>query len=91
VPSSPNPHELNDIVAFIGAQQAHLDRRIGYVGTDVVGIVAELDALDPSWVSTDRRHTLAVEMSDYTAANRANWDDPVPIHIARSSTTSRGG
>jgi hypothetical protein len=36
VPAPPNPDELDDIVAFVAAQQAHPDRRIGYVGTDAV-------------------------------------------------------
>ena len=52
VPASPNRDDLNDIAAFIAAQQAHPARRICYVGTDAVGIVAELDGLEPSWTTT---------------------------------------
>jgi ribosomal protein S18 acetylase RimI-like enzyme len=52
VPTLPNADELDDIVGFIAAQQAHPDRRISYVGTDAVGIAAELDRLEPSWVTT---------------------------------------
>jgi len=72
VPSSPNPHELNGIVAFIAAQQAHPDRRICYVGTDVVGIVAELDRLEPSWVSSAR---VLREGARVTGVVTAEWDD----------------
>lgn len=42
MPVSPNPDELDDVVAFIAAQQAHRDRRITYVGTEAAGILAEL-------------------------------------------------
>jgi hypothetical protein len=71
VPSSPNPHELNDIVAFIAAQQAHPDR-ICYVGTDVVGIVAERDGLEPSWVSSAR---VLREGARITGVVTTEWDD----------------
>jgi ribosomal protein S18 acetylase RimI-like enzyme len=46
--------EAEQAVAFIAAQQAHVDRSISYVGTEVAGIAAELEGLDPPWVSTAR-------------------------------------
>lgn len=39
-------------MAFVAAQQAHPDRRIGYLGTDAAGIAAELDRLEPAWETT---------------------------------------
>jgi hypothetical protein len=45
---------VNDLVAFIAAQQRHPDRRISYLGTDAAGIVAELDGLEPPWATTAR-------------------------------------
>jgi ribosomal protein S18 acetylase RimI-like enzyme len=72
VPSPPNPHELDDIVAFIAAQQAHPDRSIGYLGTDVAGIVAELDGLEPSWVSSAR---VLREGTRITGVVTTDWDD----------------
>jgi len=72
VASSPHPHELNDIVAFIAAQQAHPDRRICYVGTDVAGIDAELDGLEPSWVTSAR---VLREGARITGVVTTEWDD----------------
>ena len=46
VPVSPDPEELNDIVAFIAAQQVHPDRHVSHLGTDAAGVIAELDALN---------------------------------------------
>jgi ribosomal protein S18 acetylase RimI-like enzyme len=54
VPDRLKQDELDEIVTFIAAQQACPDRRISYVGTDATGIVAELDGLEPSWVTTAR-------------------------------------
>jgi ribosomal protein S18 acetylase RimI-like enzyme len=51
---APEPHELDGIVAFITAQQARPDRRIGYLGEDATGIAAELDGFQPPWSSTVR-------------------------------------
>lgn len=72
MPSPPNPDERNDIVAFIAAQQAHPDRRIAYVGTDATGIVAELNGLEPSWVTTAR---VLRDGTRITGAVITEWDD----------------
>lgn len=72
MPTSPNPDELDDIVAFIAAQQAHPDRRVTYVGVDAAGIVAELDGLEPSWVATAR---VLRDGTRITGAVIAEWDD----------------
>jgi GNAT superfamily N-acetyltransferase len=72
VPASPNPDELNDIVAFIAAQQAHPDRRVSYLGTDAAGIIAELDALKPPWLTTAR---VLRDGTRITGAVITEWDD----------------
>jgi ribosomal protein S18 acetylase RimI-like enzyme len=59
-------------VAFVAAQQAHPDRRIGYVGTDAAGIVAELDGLEPSWLTTAR---VRREGTRLTGVVITEWDD----------------
>ncbi len=70
-PAPPNPDELDDIVAFVAAQQAHPDRRIGYVGTDAAGILAELEGLEPSWLTTAR---VQREGSRLTGTVMTGWD-----------------
>ncbi len=47
------------------------DRRICYVGTDAVDIVAELDGLEPSWVTTAR---LLREGARITGVLISEWD-----------------
>ena len=72
VPASPNPDELTDIVAFIAAQQVHPDRRVSYLGTDAAGIIAELDALKPPWLTTAR---VLRDGTRITGAVITEWDD----------------
>jgi ribosomal protein S18 acetylase RimI-like enzyme len=72
VPASPNPDELNDVVAFIAAQQLHPDRRVSYLGTDAAGIVAELDGLKSPWLSTAR---VLRDGTRITGAVITEWDD----------------
>src|SRR5918994_3251947 len=72
VPASPNPDELTDIVAFIAAQQVHPDRRVSYLGTDAAGIIAELDALKPPWLTTAR---VLRDGRRITGAVITEWDD----------------
>jgi ribosomal protein S18 acetylase RimI-like enzyme len=67
-----NPDELNDLVAFIAAQQVYPDRRISYVGTDAAGIRAELDGLEPSWVTTAR---VLRDGTRITGTMITEWDD----------------
>lgn len=47
-------HDLDDVLALIAAEQARPERRCTYVGTEVAGIRAELDALHPPWTETLR-------------------------------------
>jgi ribosomal protein S18 acetylase RimI-like enzyme len=72
VPAPPHPDELDGIVAFIAAQQARPDRRISYVGTEAAGIAAELDGLEPPWVTTAR---VVRDGTRLTGAVVAEWDD----------------
>jgi ribosomal protein S18 acetylase RimI-like enzyme len=72
VPTRPRPDELNDIVAFIAAQQRYPDHRIWYVGTDAAGIAAELDALEPPWATTAR---VLRDATRVTGAVITEWDD----------------
>ncbi len=72
MPTSPNQNELDDIVAFVAAEQAHPDRRIGYLGTDAAGIAAELDGLEPSWVTTAQ---VRREGTRITGVVTTEWDD----------------
>jgi GNAT superfamily N-acetyltransferase len=54
VPVTPQAEELDDIVAFVAAQQADPARRVSYVGEEAPGIRAELDGLVPPWAETVR-------------------------------------
>jgi ribosomal protein S18 acetylase RimI-like enzyme len=45
---------LDDVVAFVAAQQARPDRQISYVGDEADGIAAELAGLSPPWATTAR-------------------------------------
>ncbi len=72
MPASPNPDELDDVVAFIAAQQAHRDRRITYVGTEAAGILAELEGLQPPWVTTAR---VLRDGTRITGAVVTEWDE----------------
>jgi ribosomal protein S18 acetylase RimI-like enzyme len=54
MPDSPSPEELDDIVAFVAAQQVAPERNIPYLGNEAPGISAELDGLAPPWVTTAR-------------------------------------
>lgn len=64
-------NEVGGVVAFIAAQQAHADRRVFYVGTDAAGIVAELDGLEPSWMTTAR---VLRDETGFTGVVIAEWD-----------------
>jgi hypothetical protein len=48
------PTDLDAVVRMIAAEQVRPERNVPYVGTDVAGIRAELDALEPPWSSTVR-------------------------------------
>lgn len=54
VPRGLRPGEIDEVVAFIAAQQADPARRIAYVGTEVAALRAELGGLDPAWLTTAR-------------------------------------
>src|SRR5918999_1446191 len=52
---TPTSHdELDGVVRFVADQQARVDGRIAYVGTEAAGIRAELDGIEPPWVTTVR-------------------------------------
>lgn len=72
MPASPNPDELDDVVAFIAAQQAHPDRRITHVGTGAAGILAELEGLEPPWATTAR---VLRDGTRITGAVVTEWDE----------------
>ena len=46
--------DLDEIIAFLAAQQARPDRNIAYLGIDADGIRAELAELTPPWQQTAR-------------------------------------
>lgn len=72
MPPSPNPDELDEIVAFIAAQQARPERRVTYVGVDAAGIAAELDGLEPPWATTAR---VLRDGRRITGVVITEWDD----------------
>ncbi len=51
---APDADELDEVVAFVVAQQRQPDRNIAYLGTEPDGVVAELAGLTPPWTSTAR-------------------------------------
>jgi ribosomal protein S18 acetylase RimI-like enzyme len=53
-PDPPAPEELDDVVAFVAAQQVAPERNIPYLGNEAPGISAELDGLSPPWATTAR-------------------------------------
>ena len=69
----PDPHELEQVVPFIAAQQARLDRRCTYVGLEAEGILAELEALTPTW--TDTLRTVADDDGGLRGVVVVEWDD----------------
>jgi ribosomal protein S18 acetylase RimI-like enzyme len=69
----PSPAELDEVVAFIAAQQARLDRRCTYVGLEADGIRAELDALTPAWAETVR--TVADREGGLRGVVVVEWDE----------------
>ncbi len=72
-PRPAEPHELDEIVEFIAAEQQHPDRNIPYLGTEPAGIRAELGAVEPAWAATVR----VVRAADgaLIGAVVAEWDD----------------
>ena len=48
------PGELDAAIVVVATEQVRPERNISYVGMDVLGIRAELDALDPPWPETVR-------------------------------------
>jgi ribosomal protein S18 acetylase RimI-like enzyme len=74
VPSPARPDELDDVVAFIAAQQARPDRHISYVGEEADGIAAELAGLSPPWATTAR---LVRERGALAGVVVAEWDEDV--------------
>jgi ribosomal protein S18 acetylase RimI-like enzyme len=74
VPSPARPDELDDIVAFVAAQQARPDRHITYVGDEPDGIAAELAGLSPPWATTAR---VLRERGALAGVVVAEWDEDV--------------
>jgi ribosomal protein S18 acetylase RimI-like enzyme len=70
--SVPDEDELDEVVAFIAAQQARPERRITYVGDEATGIAAELDGLEPPWATTVR---VVRDGGRITGAVAAEWDE----------------
>lgn len=50
----PDPGELADVIALIVDQQRQPERNIAYLGTEVEGVTAELEGLEPTWTTTAR-------------------------------------
>jgi ribosomal protein S18 acetylase RimI-like enzyme len=74
-PTAPAPAELDDVVRFIAAQQARVDRRITYVGTDAAGIAAELAGIAPPWSTTVRVLRGPGDPAAVTGAVVVEWDE----------------
>jgi ribosomal protein S18 acetylase RimI-like enzyme len=70
-PERVGPDELDEVVAFVAAQQARPERSITYVGTEAAGIRAELDGLAPPWATTARVVRAAAGV---TGAVAVEWD-----------------
>jgi GNAT superfamily N-acetyltransferase len=70
--SVPDRDELDEVVAFIAAQQARPERRITYVGDEAVGIAAELEGLAPPWATTAR---VVRDGARLIGAVVAEWDE----------------
>jgi ribosomal protein S18 acetylase RimI-like enzyme len=70
--SVPDRDELDEVVAFIAAQQARPERRIPYVGDEAAGIAAELEGLAPPWATTVR---VVRDGARLTGAVVAEWDE----------------
>lgn len=63
---------LDEIVAFIAAEQGRQDRRCTYLGLEPEGIRAELDALTPDWSGTVRT---IEEDGELRGVVVVEWDD----------------
>ncbi len=74
---TPAGPELDEVVRFVADQQAQVERRITYVGTEPDGIRAELDGLAPPWASTlrVRRGDGGDRGGAVTAAVVVEWDE----------------
>lgn len=72
---TPAGPELDEVVRFVAGQQAQVERRITYVGTEPDGIRAELDGLAPPWASTLRLRRDDGDGGAVTAAVVVEWDE----------------
>lgn len=73
MPSLARPDELDGVVAMIAGQQQRVDRAITYLGEQVDGIRAELDALSPDWRTTIR--VVHGPSGALVGASLAEWDE----------------
>jgi ribosomal protein S18 acetylase RimI-like enzyme len=73
VPSPARPDELDAVVAMIAAEQRRPDRTIIYLGEEVDGIRAELDALEPDWRATVR--VVHGPSGALVGASLVEWDE----------------
>ncbi len=74
---SPHPDELDEVVAFIVAQQRRPERNVAYLGTEPDGVAAELAGLTPPWATTAR---VIREDGRIVGAAVVEWD----LEIGRS-------
>lgn len=70
----PDPVELADVIALIVDQQRRPDRNIAYLGTEVEGVTAELDGLEPAWATTAR---VARQDGRLVGVVAVEWDEEV--------------
>ncbi|MET0324422.1 MAG: GNAT family N-acetyltransferase [Ilumatobacteraceae bacterium] len=71
--STARPDELDSVVAMIAGEQRRPERTIIYLGDQVDGIRAELDALSPDWRTTVRvAHGPSGEL---VGASVVEWDE----------------
>lgn len=71
MPTTPDAGELADVIAFIVDQQRQPDRNVVYLGTEVDGVTAELEGLQPAGTETVR---VAREEGRIVAVE---WDEEV--------------
>jgi ribosomal protein S18 acetylase RimI-like enzyme len=73
VASTARPDELDGVVAMIAAEQRRPERNIVYLGEQVDGIRAELDALSPDWRTTVR--VVHGPSGALVGASLVEWDE----------------
>jgi len=70
----PDPSDLDEVIAFVVEQQRRPDRNVAYLGTEVEGVTAELEGLEPAWTSSAR---IARQDDRIVGAVAVEWDDEV--------------